>query len=133
MSDKNVRHVRLIVDEKLKYNLKNDDRSESNSSDMSDKTSDNVTQSVLDSLRAEMAVKDEQIARLIEAQREMTATLQKLQEQMFELARLVLSQNAASGTSSVAQSAATRQAEPGATQSRLWGFLRRSDNKIEGK
>lgn len=49
------------------------------------------------SLRDEIRSKDAQIDRLIENQHELAASLRTLQEQMYELARLALSQKSADG------------------------------------
>src|SRR5262249_3307192 len=54
------------------------------------KMSDSVTGVELEMLRAALRDKDSQIEQLIANQREMNQTIQRLQEQMFELARLVL-------------------------------------------
>lgn len=60
-----------------------------------DKLSDRKWLETMESMQRELREKDVQIASLIEQQRELTQTLQRLQDQMFELARLTLSQNAA--------------------------------------
>ena len=52
-----------------------------------------LTEAIVEGLKEEIREKDVQIAKLLESQREMTQSVQKLQDQMFELARLVLSQN----------------------------------------
>lgn len=54
-----------------------------------DMTNDNLS-----ALRQEMAKKDAQIYTLLETQQELTRTIQKLQAQIFELARLALIQPA---------------------------------------
>jgi len=71
--------------------------------------SDKVTIASLEMLTTSLRDKDAQIEQLIVNQREMNQTIQKLQEQMFELARLVLAQNAI---------APTRPPEPAVTQER---------------
>ncbi len=53
-----------------------------------------MTNDNLSALRQEMAKKDAQIYTLLETQQELTRTIQKLQAQIFELARLALIQPA---------------------------------------
>jgi|SRR5579871_2950450 len=80
-----------------------------------DKMSDDtVTTSAMEALRAEIRAKDAQIAKMLEVQHEMAQTVQRLQEQMFELARLVLTQNAAK-TAAVGGDA-TSPANPASTK-----------------
>ena len=55
--------------------------------------SDNVTDIVMQTLMKGLEQRDLEIGRLIESQREMNQTVQRLQEQMFELTRLVLAMN----------------------------------------
>lgn len=69
---------------------------------------------VLSRMRAELNTKDAQISELIAAQRELTQTVQKLQEQLYELARLVLLQKA----EPVAPDAATGQTASETKQAR---------------
>jgi chromosome segregation ATPase len=59
-----------------------------------DMTNDNLA-----ALRQELAHKDAQIRTLLENQQELTHTIQKLQEQIFELARLALLQSSRSDDS----------------------------------
>ena len=80
---------------------------------VSDKLSDNlpgiVPDELLKALRQELREKDAQIERLIEQQREMTAALNRLQDQMFELARLTLSQNVVTVSSAQGPSLPTKE------------------------
>ncbi|HZT41822.1 MAG TPA: helix-turn-helix domain-containing protein [Chthonomonadaceae bacterium] len=89
MSDKSGRNVRLDEEDveltNARFAIVRDV--------LSDNMSDKVPADLLEELRQELREKDEQIARLIEQQREMSVAMQRLQDQMFELARLTLSQN----------------------------------------
>ena len=78
----------------------------------SSKLSDNSTGRELEMLRAALHDKDAQIEQLIANQREMNQTIQRLQEQMFELARLVLSQSAPSPTRQTGASVPSEKEKP---------------------
>lgn len=52
-----------------------------------------VTAVEVEKLRVQLSEKDAQISSLIDSQRELNQTIQRLQDQMFELARLVLVQD----------------------------------------
>ena len=101
-------------------------------------TNDNVSDgySPLEKIRdleSDLRNKDLQIALLIESQRELNQTVQRIQEQMFELARLVLLQGSAkSAASATAVSQADMQttAENRSFLSRLFGAR---DKKMKRK
>ncbi len=133
VSDTNDRHVRLIMDEILISNLKTRLEESKSDLDVSDIVSDNDGQEELKRLREELASKDTQIAELIASQREMMQTIQRLQEQMFELARLVLSHNAANGTAAAPASSRAQNKESRPSPTRFWGLLRRNDKNVEAE
>lgn len=91
MSDNNVRSVRVV--------LSNSDVSISTDVSIpADKpvgVSDKLSVERVAELKREIEVRDAQIAGLIESQKELLQSVSRLQEQMFELARLVLSQHPA--------------------------------------
>ncbi|HLV78632.1 MAG TPA: helix-turn-helix domain-containing protein [Chthonomonadaceae bacterium] len=105
VSDKKGRHVRLILDlSSGTGHSKATDRGV-----MSDNMSDRISVAAWEALQQELRAKDEQIAGLIEQRQEMQAALQRLQEQIFELAHLTLSQNAPVGFVRPESSAASSQ------------------------
>ena len=63
-------------------------------SDMNDADNASDTDGRVDVLQRQVGEKDAQIAQLLTTQQELTRTIQRLQEQMYELAHLVLSHNA---------------------------------------
>src|SRR5260221_480135 len=91
---RSIRNVNNVSD----IHCQNDNDEIHNHTSVMSKTSimsDKMTLSILEMLTTSLRDKDDQIEQLIVNQREMNQTIQRLQEQMFELARLVLSQNAA--------------------------------------
>ncbi len=77
-----------------KTRLQNSDqRSTSNSNDSHNVGNDGIER--IKTLVEQVQEKDAQIAQLLQTQQEMTQTYTRLQEQMYELAHLVLSHNAA--------------------------------------
>jgi len=77
-------NVRLISDEVDKLSSNRGSEASVNIGHMSD--------TMPDSLRQQLAEKDAQIAELLARQREMSQMLERLQEQLYELTRYVLSQ-----------------------------------------
>ncbi len=105
--------------------------SESNVSKMSI-MSDTMSGSSLEILKTSLIEKDTQIEQLLAQQRELNQTIQRLQEQMFELARLVLSQNTAASIRS-AESPVTQEREKGADWRRWLSLFRPSEEKNQKK
>ena len=97
-----------------------------NMSDKSDeiyfRKSDIASINDIELLKQQLGAKDTQIAQLLLTQQEMTQTLQRLQEQMYELAHLVLTHNVA-----VAQAKADAelklQAKDASSERRGWTGL----------
>jgi excisionase family DNA binding protein len=89
------RNVENVSDIFCQNDATSANRSVGNMSKMSDKH-DIETWASVELLKTALQEKDAQIDRLIDHQREMNQTIQRLQEQMYELAHLVLSQNTAS-------------------------------------
>jgi hypothetical protein len=121
MSDRNMGSVRQT----LLLHPHTETENELCVSEVSDNMSDNSVTVAIETLRGELENKDAQIAKLIDSQQEMTQTLRQLQEQMFELARLVLSHQAASvSRSSAPEAASSRYANRNTSGflARLFGF-----------
>jgi excisionase family DNA binding protein len=77
--------------------------------EVSDTASDDELTRTIELLRSELALKDAQIADLMAFQKELTQNMNRLQEQMFELARLVLSQNIVTVRPTATETAGTTQ------------------------
>lgn len=116
MSDISGRNVRLNA-EQMDINAGHQSLNGKPMSDnLSDGTPDIALNELLKTLRQELREKDAQIERLIEQQRDMTAALNRLQDQMFELARLTLSQ----GMATVSPSQSPPLPTKAASEKRRW-------------
>ena len=97
--------------------------------------SDGVSSRELDDLRADLRRKDEQIQCLLDNEKALAQTIQKMQEQLHELARYVLSQHASAKgqTPGVRDNAGDNPGKGAARLSRLFPGFRKRDNGEGGK
>jgi hypothetical protein len=82
-----------------------------------------MTVDKLSALRQELEIRDDQIRALLENQQELTRTIQKLQGQIFELARLALQQPPRM-EEKPAEAPLSPPPPPGKWQSGILGWLR---------